>query len=296
MAAREVDDLTRAAVCIPAHGDASALTRTLASLDAARRRSQTCVIVAVDGPDDELARAAERGGADRVVVLPANAGSYAARNAAIDSIPDDVSAVLFTDSDVTVDERWIECHLTALRGSDRSGGRIEIRLSSDPSPAEVVDASRHLDQQFYVETLGYAATANLAVRRRVLDAVRFDPTLRSGGDFEFGRRCEAAGFDIAFEPEAVVFHPARRSTSALLTKMHRVARGAAALGAHGYHSTERRRTRPALRDVATGAGLRPSPVWMLQARAIDAGCSVAFARHNPEVIIPAIRRKLRSLA
>jgi glycosyltransferase AglI len=296
MAAREVDDLTPAAVCIPAHGDESALAHTLASLGRARRRSDAYVIVAVDGPDDALARAAERGGADHVVVLSANAGSYAARNAAIDAIPDDVTAVLFTDSDVAVHERWIESHLTALRDADRSGGRIEIRLSSDPSPAEVVDASRHLDQQFYVETLGYAATANLAVRRRVLDAVRFDPTLRSGGDFEFGRRCAAAGYDIAFTPDAVVFHPARRSTSALLTKMRRVGQGAAALGAHGYRSTERRRTRPALRDVAAGAGLRPSPVWMLQARAIDVGCSVAFARHNPEVILPAIRRKLRSLA
>ena len=292
MAARELHDLTPVAVCIPAHGDAGSLARTLASLQSARLRADAHVIVVVDGPDASLARVAESGGADTVIVLPTNQGSYAARNAAIDAIPPATKAVLFTDGDAIVDEGWITAHLDALLRAPRSGGAVEFQLSADPTPAEVVDASRHLDQRFYVESLQYAATANLAVRREVIDALRFDPTLRSGGDFEFGQRCAAAGYELVFTPEAIVRHPARATAVALLTKMDRVARGATVLSTHGYQSAKRSRSRRDLRVVARDAGLRPSMVWMARARAIDAGCSLAFARHNPEVILPAIRRRV----
>jgi glycosyltransferase involved in cell wall biosynthesis len=287
----------RVAICIPAFGDPAGLEATLRSVravDHPRRLLQ--VIVVVDGPDEALATVARGGGADDVVVLERNQGSYAARNAAVAAIRPDVDAVLFTDSDAEVDPHWVRAHLDALRASPRSGGRVVFRTSSPPTPAEVVDARRHLNQEHYVG-LGYAATVNLGVRPEVLAAIRFDATLRSGGDFEFGQRATAAGFAIAWTPDAIVFHGARPSARQLLRKVDRVGRGARVMQASGHAATGRRLVRAPLRNVArTSVGFEPGAWWMLRAKVIDALCSLTFARHVPAVVLPAVRRRLTTLA
>jgi glycosyltransferase involved in cell wall biosynthesis len=298
------DDLTpaapearRVAICIPAFGDPTGLAATLRSIAAVDHPRQLMqVIVAVDGPDEVLAAAARAGGADDVVVLEHNRGSYAARNAAVDVIEPGVDAVLFTDSDAEVDPGWIRAHLDVLRSAPRSGGRVVFRTSTPPTPAEVVDARRHLNQEHYVG-LGYAATVNLAVRPEVLSDVRFDDTLRSGGDFEFGQRAARAGFPIAWAPEAVVFHGARPSARQLLRKVDRVGRGARVMQAAGHAATGRRLVRAPLREVAQAtAGYEPGPWWMFRATVIDAACSLTFARRVPAVVVPAVRRRLTTLA
>lgn len=287
----------RVAICIPAFGDPAGLAATLRSIDAVDHpRHLLQVIVAVDGPDEVLAAAARAGGADEVVVLDRNRGSYAARNAAVDAITPGVDAVLFTDSDAEVDRRWVGAHLDALGRAPRSGGRVVFRTATPPRPAEVVDARRHLNQEHYVG-LGYAATVNLAVRPEVLDAVRFDERLRSGGDFEFGQRATTAGFPIAWTPDAVVFHGARPSARQLLRKVDRVARGARVMQAAGHAATGRRVVRAPLRQVAAAtAGFEPGPWWLLRAGLIDAACSLTFARRVPSVAVPAVRRRVTALA
>jgi GT2 family glycosyltransferase len=269
------------------------LRRVLASLAAVDHpRDRMRIVVAVDGPDPELEAVAADGGAAEVVVLPTNQGSYAARNAALDRIGDAAEVVLFTDSDAEVDPGWVRAHLATLERVPRSGGAVVFRMSDRPRPAEVVDARRHLDQRFYVEQLGYAATVNLGVRREVVVRVRFDASLRSGGDFEFGRRAAAEGFAIAYSPDAVVTHPARATARQLLAKIERVASGARDLADAGHDASRRRRTRTPLADAAAEYGFRPGPWWLTRAWAIDRACSVAFARRVPSVVGPAVRRRL----
>src|SRR4051812_33947473 len=127
-------------VCVPVRGDAEGLRALLASL------GDVAVVVAVDGPDADVEEVARAAGAT-VVVLPEPRGSYAARNAAIDASSSDV--VLFTDADARVGPGWVAAHVDALAHADLSGGPVRLELPDRPSPAQAVDAARHLDQRRY---------------------------------------------------------------------------------------------------------------------------------------------------
>jgi hypothetical protein len=82
--------------------------------------------------------------------------------------------------------------------------------------------ARHWNQRAFVEGEGFAATANLTCSRAVLDRVGgFDGRLRSAGDREFCFRARAAGFRLAYSPEAVVLHPPRERAGLLVRKCYR---------------------------------------------------------------------------
>lgn len=281
------------AVCIPAHGAPEPLLRLLESLDEVDYPAALIQrIVCVDGPDpvlEHVARAADA----TVVTLAVNSGSYAARNAAIDAVAPDVSVVLFTDVDCTVTAGWIRQHLQALASADASGGGVRLTTSQPPRPAEWVDAGRHLRQQHFVEVLGFAATCNLAVRREVLSTLRFDATLRSGGDFDFGQRLRAAGLTLVYSPEALVEHPARSSARGVLRKVARVAQGAAVNQTRGHTAALRRDpTRVSALARADREGAGGGALWRAQVRGLDIACSLVYARHVPSVVVPALRRRL----
>ena len=73
---------------------------------------------------------------------------------------------------------------------------------------------------------GHSVTANLFVRRAVVEAIGpFNAELQSGGDFEFCQRAKRAGFALVHAETAVVAHPARESLAALFRKNRRVAGG-----------------------------------------------------------------------
>jgi glycosyltransferase involved in cell wall biosynthesis len=281
------------AVCIPAHGEPTGLRRLLASLDRVDYPTTSLQrVVCVDGPDRVLEAIAHQAGAT-VVVLPVNGGSYAARNAAIDAINGDVKVVLFTDTDCEASPGWVRAHVKALTLAEASGGAVRFKTAAPPRPAEWVDASRHLRQQHFVENLGFAATCNLAVRRAVLDHLRFDATLRSGGDFDFGQRLRDTGQTLVYTADALVEHPARDSASALLRKVSRVAKGAATNEKRGHQASQRRdATRVSAVRRADTEGVGGGRVWRAQVQLLDAACSAVYARHVPEVVLPAVRRRL----
>jgi cellulose synthase/poly-beta-1,6-N-acetylglucosamine synthase-like glycosyltransferase len=210
-------------------GDAVRLRRCLehlAAQDWPADRLQ--VVVAVDGPDPAAEATAREAGVE-VVVLPTQSGSYAARNAALDALRDDVSVVVFTDADCMPAPGFVRAHVAAVHdGASLSGGAVEITLRDAPSPAEFLDSIVHLQQQSTVELQGYAATANLAFRREVIDALRFNSALQTGGDVEICERAAREGHQIVYTPDAVVVHPARQSTKAFAKKVWRICKGMSA--------------------------------------------------------------------
>ena len=244
-------------VCVPVFNEVAAITVTVRSIFAADYpRDRLRVVVAVDGGDAGAAEAARAAGATVVEVIP-NQGSYAARNAALDALGDDVTAVLFTDADCEVDRGWIRAHVSALEHAALSGGAVDFSFAgATPSPIEWVDSIRHLQQHKYVEHDGFAATCNLAVRRAVFADVRFDPTLRTGGDADFCLRATAVGHTLTYTPQARVSHPARASRRALLTKVRRIASGAATVPRAATKLPPTPRA-PDARAVPQGAGCGP---------------------------------------
>ncbi len=153
--------------------------------------------------------------------------SYAARNKGLEIAKGDVIA--FTDSDCIPGENWLRSGVDFLTKNSVScgGGKIEFTYkNSRPNVYEYYDSARKLNQQHYTEVVGFAATANFFIKRKLIDLYgNFRSDLISGGDYEFGRRLTESGEKIAFIPEAVIKHPARSTFRQIYLKTIRVAKG-----------------------------------------------------------------------
>ena len=221
--------LPTVSVIIPVRDGAAGLTLCLAAI--ARQsypRDLLDVVVVDNGSREDLSRALP---ADPrfALIREERPGSYAARNAGLAHATGEVLA--FTDGDCIPDQEWIERGVEALSAEPRPdaiGGRIHLtfpagRPANGPQHFEDVLG---FPQQRYVEELSFSATANLMVWRDASDRVGpFDPTLRSGGDLDWGRRLVAGGGVLRYADAAVVDHPARDTWGELGRKTVRVAQG-----------------------------------------------------------------------
>jgi len=224
----------RVAVVIPVFDDAVRLRRCAeAVLDAASEvDGEVEVVVADNGSRDDPA--AHLAGLPRVrLVREAAPGSYAARNRGV--METRAPLLAFTDADCVPRRAWLRAGLDALEGPPRADLVVgEIELFDDSADAgrggdpvvrtyESVTAFRQRD---YAERLRFGPTANLFVRRAAFDAAGgFDASLRSGGDKDFGQRATAAGYRLAFAPEALVGHPFRARRADLEAKVRRLVGG-----------------------------------------------------------------------
>ena len=210
-------------VVIPVRDGASTLPACLdaLALQAPVPGAAVEVIVVDNGSTDATAGIARRHPAVSAVVCERRPGSYAARNAGLAVATGDVIA--FTDADCVPAPGWLRGGVAALLagGAELVAGHVSPRVGPAPSIWERFDAGHHVDQRKYVETLGFGATANLFLRRSVVDAVGgVDGAMSSGGDRELCRRAVAAGFRLAYAPEAHVAHASRR-TARETWKLHR---------------------------------------------------------------------------
>jgi glycosyltransferase involved in cell wall biosynthesis len=180
------------------------------------------VIVADDGSTDGTAAAIQQHPIATLVRSPRAQGLASARSLGLARARGDVIA--FTDADCEPDAGWLECGLADLAecGADLLGGRVEIPLGDRPSTAALIDFSRHLDQEKAVNEAGYAVTANLFARQRVLEDVgSFTPGMRAGEDVEWVLRATSSGWRLAYSARAMVRHPPRATASAVIRKSYR---------------------------------------------------------------------------
>lgn len=152
--------------------------------------------------------------------------SYAARNAGARVAQGDVLA--FTDGDCLPRPEWLAMGIAVLDSHPEWGliaGRIDVFTQTE----NLVSRYENLfefQQQVWVQTMHFGATANLLVRRHVLESVRgFDEIMKSGGDNDFCRRCRDKGWLIGYADAALVLHPSRHTVSAVLHKNRRIAAG-----------------------------------------------------------------------
>lgn len=222
--------MVRASIIIPTYNDADALELCLAALRTQTLSPAEREILVVDNGSDTPPPTRDTVEGLTILTEP-GPGSYRARNTGLHRAKGEVLA--FTDADCIPDPSWIE---TALEVLDRDteidliAGHVEVfaRDPTDPTPVELYEVRNAFPQEVYAMEMGFSVTANLVVRRTVVDQIGpFNSDLRSGGDVDFGNRAVAAGHRISYEPSVVVRHPARRTLRSYRDKLRRTIAGAA---------------------------------------------------------------------
>lgn len=200
-------------VVIPHLNDAARLAVCLGALAAQRLApGQSFEVLVVDNGSKEPPAALVAGfPAMRLVAEPVpGPGPARNRGIALAAAP----VVAFLDSDCIPDAGWLAALLAGFAADPAcmvQGGAVEIFAADPDRPnlAEAFDLVYGIRQEWTIQRHGFAATANLAVRRAVFDAVGGFEGLHISEDMEWGMRAKAKGFPTRFNPDAVMRHPAR---------------------------------------------------------------------------------------
>jgi GT2 family glycosyltransferase len=252
---------TRLSVVVPTRDRPDQLDGCLAALTRSLRPDDELVVVDSASRDPRVADVARRHGA--TVVRCERAGTSRARNAGVRRARHDI--VAFVDDDVRVDPEWADALAAAFHDDDISfvTGRVAVpeHQRGVQRPVAVKDdpTAARLDREA-PSPLG--ASANLAVRRAVLDAVGgFDESLGGGARFQSAEdvdlfdRLLAGGWTGRYEPAARAEHEQWRDRRSLLRLDWRYGLGVGARLAKLVR-TDRARARKAAREALWGDGVR----------------------------------------
>jgi GT2 family glycosyltransferase len=189
-------------------------------------------LIVVDNGSSDGTRAALCRFGDAIAVLEERRrGAAAARNAGIERATGEV--VAFTDADCVVEPDWLE-HLVTPLSDPRvgiAGGTIRARR-----PANGVErfGEEIHDHRKAIEVFRppYAITMSWASRRAVLRELGgFDERFRRCQDVDLSYRAIQAGYELAFAPEAVVYHRNEDSLPGLFREGF----------VHGFHGVRARK-------------------------------------------------------
>ena len=163
----------------------------------------------------------------RLVAAAEVSSSYFARNAG--ALGGGAPWIVFLDSDVVAPPGHLERLFSPLPGERTAVVGGEVR--DDPSGRSAAARYAHLRGamgQAGNVALGFAATANCAVRREAFaEAGGFRDDVRSGGDADLCLRLRSLGWELEFRPEAEVLHRSRATIRGLLAQRAKHGAGAA---------------------------------------------------------------------
>ena len=210
-------------VIVPVRDGASDVVALLGCLERqtlARERFE--VVIGDDGSKEPLSISAADDLRVRIAAGPPS-NSYATRNRAVAESSAEILA--FCDADCRPEPEWLERGIKALADMDLAAGRIRFQVPEPRTAWTLVDMDGSKDHEHQVR-VGVAETANLFLRRELFAAVGgFDGSIPEYGDFEFVRRCVAAGAKLSYAAEAIVWHPARTSAQSVLRALWKYNRG-----------------------------------------------------------------------
>lgn len=212
-------------VIVPLYDDSQRAARLLTSLEKQTYPRDSFEIIVVDnGSHQDTGQLASRFNI-RLAHETGIRSSYAARNKGIQMARGEI--LCFTDSDCTAAENWISEGVKTLReqGADLVGGNVVFTFSTKKRASEFYDAITNMQIETIVRERGVAITANLFVRKHVIDTIGLFPHhLKSGGDIYFTAKAVQNKFHLVYSQDAYVCHPARPFLR-LLQKSARVGKG-----------------------------------------------------------------------
>lgn len=213
-------------VVIPAYNDVVRLEKCLFALSQQTLASEKFKVKVVDNNSSQNIKEIVERFDFAEYLFESRAGSYAARNKALENI--DTPFIAFTDSDCLPQKTWLEQALAALRASDDKVGAIggKVALFAEHSPpnlCEYYDMVTGFDQQSYIEKDGFSVTANLIVKQQaMLKTGMFNAQLMSSGDKDWCLRMKQQGLELLYCHNVAVEHPARHSSRQIKTKLRRL--------------------------------------------------------------------------
>jgi GT2 family glycosyltransferase len=209
-------------VIVPHHDDVERLGACIRSLlHQTVPRSHYEVIVVDNNSTQCLDGLLREFGEDIVLLREPRQGAAHARNCGLAAAGG--ARILFTDSDCTVADDWIMQLGSRLDQADVCGGRIVV-TAADPrrrTATEWYESVFAFNQERYIAVKKFSATANLGLKREVADAVG-GFTEGVSEDVDWCWRAVARGFELSYNRDAVVFHPARRNLTELSAKWRRI--------------------------------------------------------------------------
>lgn len=156
------------------------------------------------------------------VVFVSDKGAGPARNGAVKVASGSILA--FTDSDCIPDVNWLEKGIGKLKSGEVVGGRVELSLQGENlSSAQAFEKVFAFNNEKYITQDKFTITANLFCMRSDFFRVGCFKVGVSE-DKEWCHRASEAGLDIVYEPEALVYHPAREDWQELKLKWERINR------------------------------------------------------------------------
>lgn len=211
-------------VIIPHLNEPNDLRKCLLSLDAQRDDGIPFEIIVVDNGSAEMPVAACLDIPNLRLEREGVPGPGPARNLGANLAQADLLA--FIDCDCIAQPGWVRAivDLMAKRPDiDLLGGDIAI-LHTDPEHPSAIESYESIYSyraRAYVEKYGFAATGNMAVRKRVFQSVGPFGGISTMEDTEWGQRATAKGYKIAFLPEAKVLTPSCKSFTDLARRWDR---------------------------------------------------------------------------
>ena len=216
-------------VIIPVYNDPIRLTRCLEALEQQSWPTNRYEVIVIDnGSDEPLSDLTAQFDHVKLLLEP-QPGSYVARNRGLGEAVGEVIA--FTDADCLPAQDWLESGVKALCADPKTGlvgGRVEMLVQDPvrPTAVELYERVLAFQQETNINKNRYSVTANAFTLRSVFDRVgQFNAVLKSGGDVEWGRRVDAAGYQLVYSDDTVVAHPARRSWHEVHAQARRMAGG-----------------------------------------------------------------------
>jgi glycosyltransferase involved in cell wall biosynthesis len=221
---------TFVSVIIPVYNDAEYLKTCLEALDAQTYPHDLYEIIVVDNGSPDLDQVKEVVAPFKNVILAheSTTGSYAARNRGLSLVKE---VIAFTDADCIPATDWLETGVKILSTVPNCGlvaGQIQMFFSNPerPTVVELYESILGLPQKMFLEQYHYGATANLFTTRQVVEKVgKFDSSLKSSGDLEWGQRVYAQGYRQVYTELALVKHPTHTSFPEFFRRTKRLAGG-----------------------------------------------------------------------
>ncbi|MDB9514936.1 glycosyltransferase [Kamptonema animale CS-326] len=208
--------------------------------------------------------------------------SYAARNTGIRASQGDIIA--FTDADCRPQPEWLETLIRPF--ADRDVGIVAGEVSPLPGKTIWEQHAAIEDTLSQKHTLAhpfcaYGQTANLAVRRQILEKVGlFRPYLTTGGDADFcWRILRETSYRLEFAEDAIVRHRHRSSFQQLQSQWRRYGESNRYL--HELHGVD------LMRELTAGEYLYRLSRWLLKElpiaspKAIAGKANLAELFHTP---------------